>query len=54
MGGGLAVIKVPVPMSQADFKQITGTLKAWKSALVRQSPGGEQDDLDDDEPSDVE
>ena len=40
--GGLAVLKVPVPMSETDFKQITGTLEVWKSALVRdESPDRE-------------
>ncbi len=37
--GGLAV--VPVPMSAADFKQITDTLEMWKVALV-QEPIGEE------------
>lgn len=37
MSGGVAVVKVPVPMSESDFDQIKGTLEAWKSALVRPS-----------------
>ena len=38
ISGGLAVIKIPVPMSESDFKQITGTLEAWKEAIVRKKP----------------
>ncbi len=34
--GGLAVVNVPVPMSEADFKQITDTLEMWKVALVQE------------------
>lgn len=37
ISGGVAVVKVPVPMSEADFAQLTGTLAAWKAALVRKS-----------------
>ena len=33
-GGGIAVVKIPVPMSESDFDQLTGTLNAWKAALV--------------------
>jgi hypothetical protein len=35
ISGGVAVVKVPVPMSEADFAQLTGTLEVWKQALVR-------------------
>ena len=34
LNGGLATVRVPVPMSEADFAQLTGTLQIWKPALV--------------------
>ena len=34
MSGGIAVVKVPFPMSTADFDQLTSTLDAWKPALT--------------------
>ncbi len=50
ISGGLAVVKVPVPMSELDFKQLTGTLTAWKAALVRkeENPPTGQDIADGD------
>ena len=35
ISGGIAVVKIPVPMSEPDFTQLTATLQAWKAALVR-------------------
>ena len=35
ISGGIAVLRVPFPMSEADFEQLSSTLHAWKSALVR-------------------
>ena len=35
ISGGVAIVKVPVPMSELDFAQLTGTLQRWKTALVR-------------------
>ena len=31
ISGGVAVVKVPVPMSELDFEQLTNTLQAWKA-----------------------
>ena len=33
--GGIAVVKVPFPMSNDDFDQIQETLMAWRKSLVR-------------------
>jgi hypothetical protein len=54
ISGGLAVVKVPVPMSEEDFQQLTGTLTAWKSALVRKAKrqAATQTEADDPEESD--
>ena len=35
MSGGIAVVQVPFPMTEADFNQLSATLKAWKPALTR-------------------
>ena len=34
ISGGIAMLRVPFPMSEADFGQLSATLKAWKPALV--------------------
>lgn len=39
LSGGIAVVKVPVPMTEDDFSQLTGTLQAWKKALTKQDKG---------------
>jgi hypothetical protein len=44
MSGGIAVVKVPFPMSVADFQQLTSTLKAWKPALTGSALDGDPDD----------
>lgn len=36
--GGIALLRVPFPMSEDDFTQLNETLKAWKKALVTPSP----------------
>lgn len=35
MSGGIAVVKVPFPMSKEDFDQLQATLTAWEKALTR-------------------
>jgi len=32
--GGIAVVSVPVPMSEEDFDVLMKTLESWKAALV--------------------
>lgn len=34
LGGGMAILKAPVPMSEANFKQLSAVLNAMKAALV--------------------
>lgn len=52
ISGGVAVLKVPVPMSDADFAQIAGTLKAWKMALVEHGESTSPESDEPDEPND--
>lgn len=47
ISGGIAVVKVPFPMSPADFTQIISTLEAWKPALTMQQ---KKDDPPDETP----
>ena len=53
ISGGIAVLRVPFPMSEDDFKQLNATLKAWKKALVVKTevrppePAGASSDEDD-------
>ena len=35
MGGGIAVVQIPVPMSEGNFAQIIETLHIWEIALVQ-------------------
>lgn len=35
ISGGIAVLRVPFPMSEDDFAQLESTLHAWKKALVK-------------------
>lgn len=51
MSGGIAVLRVPFPMSEDDFQQLYATLHAWKKALVKTEvrpvePSGASDNKD--------
>lgn len=43
LGGGMAILKVPVPMSEANFKQLSNVLNAMKAALVINNAASNQD-----------
>jgi hypothetical protein len=60
LSGGIAVVKLPFPMSKDDFKHFTATLTAWEPALTREAtsrrqPAQHEDDEDGaDDDEDVE
>lgn len=35
ISGKIAMLRIPFPMSEADYEQLAETLRAWRKALVK-------------------